>query len=175
MPPPSIPMIDTSSLTNIKNLFKSLINSTETSSNTTCTFFSAERDVIFELFTPKNPTEPQILKINDVKSVKNSNFDKKLVTRILIHGWLSDGQLTSDFADAYFVKGKKKVNLIAVNWQKGSNDFNYFGARRRVNEVGKHVAMFINFLRNKFLMNVSTLNIVGHSLGAHISGIGEYV
>lgn len=130
-------------------------------------YFSVENDVIFELFTQKNPTEPQILQLNNYTSVKISNFNWWHPTRILIHGWYSEGLLTPRFAEAYLVKGKHKVNFIAVNWQKGSDVYNYLFARRHVKEVAEHVARFIDFMYEKAWMGISDLTIVGHSLGAN--------
>lgn len=60
-----------------------------------------------------------------------------------------------------------------MNWQKGSDIYNYLTARGRVNEMGEYVARFVDFMRAKAWLNVESLTIVGHSLGAHIAGIGE--
>lgn len=50
-------------------------------------FFDIAQDVRFELFTPKNPTVPQILTLNNYTTVKQSNFNWWHQTRILVHGW----------------------------------------------------------------------------------------
>lgn len=163
-PPPSSLLIDPKVLTFTKHLFTSKSSKTEIAENA-CPIFSAERDVIFQLFTAKNPNEPQILKLNDITTAKNSNFNRKLPTRMLIHGWQSRGQLEKKFAEAYFVKGQHNINFIVVNWQKGANDFNYYCARQRVNEVGPYVSQFIDFMANQLMTNIGALTIVGHSLG----------
>lgn len=49
--------------------------------------FETNKDTRFELFTSKNPTEPQLLLLDNSTTIKNSNFDPKLDTRIFIHGW----------------------------------------------------------------------------------------
>lgn len=136
-------------------------------------FFSAKDDVRFELFTPNNPTEPNLLVPDNSTTVKNSNFNPKLPTRILVHGWNSQGLLTPRFAEAYLVNGKHEVNFIALNWQKGSDTLDYFAARNRVMEVGQHLANLIDFLAEKHNLEFKDVMIVGHSLGAHISGIGK--
>lgn len=77
---------------------------------------------------------------------------------------------------AYFVHGKHDVNLIAVNWQAGSNTINYPGARRRVNHVGPHVAAFVDFLVRSGGVDLNAVNLIGHSLGGHVVGIaGKHV
>lgn len=44
-------------------------------------FFDIEQDVRFELFTRKNPKEPQILTLNNYTTVKQSNFNWWYPTR----------------------------------------------------------------------------------------------
>lgn len=55
--------------------------------------FNVEYDVSFNVFTMKNPTEPQALLINDIESIGTSNFDPKQPTNIFIHGFQSGGEL----------------------------------------------------------------------------------
>lgn len=49
--------------------------------------FDVEKDVRFELFTPKNPNEPQLLTLDNHTTVEGSNYNRLYPTRILIHGW----------------------------------------------------------------------------------------
>lgn len=77
------------------------------------------------------------------------------------------------FAETYLIKGNHKVNFIAVNWRKGSTTINYFSARERVKSVADHLAKLINFLVNEHKLNLNTITIIGHSLGAHVAGIGK--
>lgn len=53
------------------------------------------------------------------------------------------------FIVAYLVKGQHDVNLIGINWEKGSDTINYPKARKHVGAVGQHVAQFIDFMVNK--------------------------
>lgn len=55
--------------------------------DTVVPFFAANKDTRFELFTTKNPTNPQLLLLDNSTSIANSNFDSKLETRVFIHGW----------------------------------------------------------------------------------------
>lgn len=50
-------------------------------------FFLAEQDVSFELYTLKNQNTPQILSTENITTITSSNFNKKVPTRIYIHGW----------------------------------------------------------------------------------------
>lgn len=135
--------------------------------------FSVEEGVFFELFTQNNPTEADILQLNNYSSIQQSNFDAKKPTRMFIHGWNSDGSLPPLFSQAYFINGSHNVNFIAVNWQKGSTTVNYINARRRVAAVAEYVAKFVDFMVDMAMINIGDLTIIGHSLGAHIAGISE--
>lgn len=53
-------------------------------------FFDALRDVRFLLFTRLNPTVGQQLVFGDFNSIRNSNFNVNLPTRVIIHGFQSD-------------------------------------------------------------------------------------
>lgn len=55
--------------------------------DTAVPLFAANEDTRFELFTWKNPTQSQLLLLDNSSSIENSNFDSKLDTRVFIHGW----------------------------------------------------------------------------------------
>lgn len=56
--------------------------------------FNAERDTRFLLFSRLNPTIGQQLIFRDLTSLRNSNYNGDLPTRVIIHGFQSDD--TSD-------------------------------------------------------------------------------
>lgn len=60
-------------------------------------FFNVQLGVIFELYTPQNPRDVEILRTNDVTSLANSYFDPSRPTRFVVHGWNSKGDLTRSF------------------------------------------------------------------------------
>lgn len=127
--------------------------------------------VRFELYTRDNIEVPQLLS-PDNDTLLQTNYDPNRPTRMFIHGWNTRGILTPLFCGAYFREGNHNVNLIAVNWRAGSDTVNYSGARRRINQVGPYVAQFIDFLVNRGNLVLNDFVLVGHSLGAHIAGIG---
>lgn len=55
--------------------------------NDTVPFFETTKDTRFELFTPINPTEPQLLSLDDPTSIEKSNFNAAYPLRVFIHGW----------------------------------------------------------------------------------------
>lgn len=67
------------------------------------------------------------------------------------------------------------MNFIAVDWYEGARSKNYLVVRRRVNLIGPYVARLVNVLVEKMHMKLSAVHIIGHSLGAHIAGIGEKI
>lgn len=73
---------------------------------------------------------------------------------------------------AFLVDGQHDVNLFIVDWGAGANTFNYINAVRRVESVGQYMAQFIDFLAVNAGLNVKTTHLIGHSLGAHVSGFG---
>lgn len=126
--------------------------------------------VRFELFTRENQDAPQSLSPSN-DSLLDTNYDPNRPTRMFIHGWNSQGKLTPRFTEAYFKKGNINVNVIAVNWRDLSDD-DYVGARRRIDAVGLYVAQFIDYLVNRGNLKLKDFVLIGHSLGAHVSGIG---
>ena len=72
--------------------------------------FDVNRDVQFDLYTLRNPTKPQILKINDANSIDKSNFNRDLPTRIFIHGW----QGIKIFAKVLTTGKKNRMKIILI-------------------------------------------------------------
>lgn len=58
-----------------------------------------------------------------------------------------------------------------VDWGAGAMDINYVRSRSRVPEVANVVANLINFMASNGLIDLAETVIVGHSLGAQISGL----
>ena len=133
--------------------------------------FNAAQDMIFYLYTKSNPIEPQIVTLDNVATLMNSNFNASNPTRFTIHGWNSgsDAGVNQLIKDAYLQKGA--FNCFVVDWTAGSNTVNYLMARSRVTAVGKVISRFINFLNLNTGVSWNSIYLIGHSLGAHIAGI----
>lgn len=61
------------------------------------------------------------------------------------------------------------LNVVVVDWKKGSNTL-YTSAVKNVLKVGAFVGKFVDWLVEKGTP-ISAFHIIGHSLGAHISGV----
>lgn len=71
--------------------------------------FNPTDGIYYELYTKSKPTEAQRLKIADKDTLKNSSFNPKHPTRILVHGWRSKGDLTILFRNG-------KQYRMTINW-----------------------------------------------------------
>lgn len=129
--------------------------------------FAADRDVVFRLST-KSETD-RVVMLDNTKSIKQTSFNSKDPTRIIIHGWTGDGtsSVGVNIRNAYLQKGN--FNVFIVDWGKGSHS-GYITSRNRVEAVGQTIANFITFLNRETGMTLASVTIVGHSLGAHIAG-----
>lgn len=55
--------------------------------------------------------------------------------------------------------------MITVDWSVGADTINYVTARNRVNEAGRVVAQFTDFLHENGLLRFADTHFIGHSLG----------
>ncbi|XP_078038591.1 pancreatic lipase-related protein 2 isoform X1 [Augochlora pura] len=134
----------------------------------TTTLASDLNSITFTLFTRRNPTNGQILKLNDAGTVSMSNWNKNRETVIVTHGWKSKGTSSSCtlVRDAFLQV--LDSNVIVVNWEQIANNVNYAQVAKSVPAVADHVASFVNSLRQRSGLKTSALKMVGHSLGAHV-------
>ncbi|XP_017488892.1 PREDICTED: phospholipase A1-like [Rhagoletis zephyria] len=125
--------------------------------------------VYFYLYTNENPSSPDTLVTGNVQSLKASHFDNSYPTKFIIHGWQNsyESALNPQIRDAFLSNGK--YNIISVDWSDKATS-NYVTSKSKVSEVGKQVAAMIDFLYKEGGLSFDTLHVIGHSLGAHISG-----
>jgi len=139
--------------------------------------YDAYRDMQFYLFTRKNPDKYQLVKIDDVNSLKESNFNPKNPTRLIIHGWGGNGEVDGPIAlpkKEYFEKGE--YNFFGVDWRRGGHTMNYVWARKRSNATGVVMGKFIEFLIRDGKAKMDDMQIAGFSLGGQIVGYaGKYL
>ncbi|CAB0039882.1 unnamed protein product [Trichogramma brassicae] len=136
---------------------------TTTTTTTTTTSDAATADV------PE--TEEMIL-----ANLESSDFDIGRDTYVLVHGFMSNGwepwliqmkDALLDYADA---------NVIVTDWQNGSNTWNYISAASSTRVVGETVAKLLSTLKgSSSAESRGKIHVIGHSLGAHISGRAAHV
>lgn len=105
-----------------------------------CEAFDAETDIIFQLHTRDEPLFT-VLSPNNDPPISATQFNPNRPTRIFIHGFRSKQKVLNRYAAAYVKAGD--FNFIGVDWTKGANVYNYYGAKGRV----KHVS---NIFHRKF-------------------------
>lgn len=63
------------------------------------------------------------------------------------------------------------IFLTRCDWSAGAGTINYISARNRVPDVANILARLLDFFVANNLTQMNTVNIAGHSLGAHIAGL----
>lgn len=136
--------------------------------------FDPLNDIIYILFTRRNPTVGQ--RLTSMDSVRSSNWNSNNQVRFIIHGWNSnqDTALNSFITRELLEFGDH--NVVVVDWGAGAQTPNYIAARNRVGATGGAIARFIDSLEAEGLTSFDRINIIGHSLGGHVAGfVGKQV
>ncbi|TMW42849.1 hypothetical protein DOY81_012072, partial [Sarcophaga bullata] len=124
--------------------------------------------VNFYLYTRANRYEGQEITTSK-KSIDASNFNAANPTRITIHGWTSskDDYVNSGVRSAWLSHGD--YNMIAIDWGR-ARSIDYASSVLAVPGAGQKIAAMVDFLVKNYNMKLDTLEIIGHSLGAHVAG-----
>ncbi|XP_033225039.1 inactive pancreatic lipase-related protein 1-like [Belonocnema kinseyi] len=117
-----------------------------------------------------NPKSGIPLFLNDVETLKNSEFSPSKKTKFITHGWKSSALSTSqvDMKNAYLEHGD--FNVFLVDWQPLAASTFYLGPMRNTEKVGQDAGQFIDFLIRVTGLNPQFIHFIGHSLGAHVAG-----
>ncbi|KAL9703740.1 hypothetical protein quinque_007258 [Culex quinquefasciatus] len=132
--------------------------------------FNPESDVVFRLYTRRNPLHPQLIRWDDPSSIMNSNFNPENPTRFLIHGWIEGEDATLHWVIKDHFMRVGDFNVINVDWGAGAQTINYIGARNRVAGVGMITSRVIDVIRATSGQSRDLINVIGFSLGAHAAG-----
>lgn len=133
-------------------------------------FTPVDKLIKLYLYTKENPTNPEFLNQSSVEELKKSKFNATLPTRIIIHGFMSnynDGPNTF-LRKAYMEKGD--FNVISVDWSPRADALLYNKVAAKVEDVGRELAAFLDLAKEHIGLSFETLEVVGHSLGAHCAG-----
>ncbi|KAL0870627.1 hypothetical protein ABMA27_005587 [Loxostege sticticalis] len=121
------------------------------------------------LYTRRNNNRAQTLRINDAASIRNSNYNSRVPTVVVSHGWLNkqSSNVNQRIRDAFL--GRSDVNVIVVEWRRLAMS-DYITAMRGVPAVGRAVGQFIRFVINTVGGNLNDFHLIGFSLGSHVVG-----
>ncbi|OWR54625.1 insect intestinal lipase 6 [Danaus plexippus plexippus] len=127
------------------------------------------KDNKYFLYTRQNRKHYQVLVKGDVKSISNSNYRDDRPTKIITHGWMSNGKTKwiKQLKDAFL--DDADVNVIILDWSSAAIGL-YTSAVHAVPDVGVHVARLLDFVFDTAGGNWDNVHLVGHSLGAHVMG-----
>lgn len=133
------------------------------------TFYNAEVDIIFTLFT-RNNREGEIIRWNDPSSIHNSAFNPNHLTKITVHGWNGGptSRVNGNVHGALFEIGD--FNCITMDWSAGAGTNNYIAARNRVGESGVVAANLLRMINRETGQSFADMSAIGHSLGGHVVG-----
>ncbi|XP_028155874.1 pancreatic triacylglycerol lipase-like [Ostrinia furnacalis] len=121
------------------------------------------------LFTRQNRNNPQVLVNGNINSVWNSNYVASRPTKVIVHGWNSNGYSAINPTIRNAFLDVQDCNVIVVDWRSLANS-NYVTAVVGVPGVGQFLGNFLIWLFNNAGGNWNNLHLVGFSLGAHIVG-----
>ncbi|XP_046440075.1 inactive pancreatic lipase-related protein 1-like isoform X2 [Daphnia pulex] len=123
--------------------------------------------VLFQLFTRKNPGKPQILQLEDITLLEQSNYNSSLPTKIFVHGYGANPSQGYSSKDEYLLR--EDCNFISVDWTTlGSSNY-VLVALNNVPIVGNTTGAFVEFLFRQGTP-LSAFHLIGFSMGAHIVG-----
>ncbi|KAK9892115.1 hypothetical protein WA026_018318 [Henosepilachna vigintioctopunctata] len=120
----------------------------------------------FHLVTAKNVGAPS--KINFFKPDDVANTTGKIV--FLIHGWQSsmNSSWVRDLSEI-LIKRHPGTHVVEVNWDGPAAD-NYAFSAFVTESAGDYVGILINRLVSDYKIPLKNILVIGHSLGAQISG-----
>ncbi|EDW15664.2 phospholipase A1 1 [Drosophila mojavensis] len=125
----------------------------------------------YDLYTPHNPQERQLLHPGNVQLLRKSNFNGKWPVRVIIHGWTGKSTTCYNAAvkDAYLSRGD--FNVIVMDWSQQAMDINYSRVSKQFRSIAASVAQFLSFLHDYAGVPYDNIYLVGHSAGSHIAGL----
>lgn len=103
-------------------------------------------------------------------NLEASRFDPALETKIIVPGWLDNlkrALWVRHLKDALLFSWHKPINIIVVHW---TNFTPYTIATANTRVVGAELANLLKFIETESNYDRSYYHLIGHSLGAHISG-----
>lgn len=133
--------------------------------------FDAVRDVGIKLKTVSRDGERDYGTVKkEEKSLRG--YIKGAPVKVVIHGWVNEGDyLFEDTVTAELVKSNIPLNILIVDWKRGSHTSLYLLAKQRIEEVGILVAGYMDYFISNEYSKPNDFTIIGFSLGAHIAGI----
>ncbi|RZC41440.1 pancreatic lipase-related protein 2-like [Asbolus verrucosus] len=124
-----------------------------------------EDAMTFTLYTREHPEGTLIDSVEKLGKI----FDKSKALKFVTHGWLSDGKadVCRTIKDGFLKK--YDANVFIVDWGEISRNPVYPLLVERTKSVANFYSKFLTDLID-YGVDPKTIHLVGHSLGAHVSG-----
>ncbi|RZF48256.1 hypothetical protein LSTR_LSTR006223 [Laodelphax striatellus] len=118
----------------------------------------------------KKCREGKIITIETSYDELETIYVREANCKCVTHGWLSNDKSPSVSAikDAYM--DTISANIITVDWRVWADNYNYITSAEDTFDVGSIVADLLEYLIEGNFTEPSRIHIIGHSLGAHVSG-----
>ncbi|GBM48469.1 Inactive pancreatic lipase-related protein 1 [Araneus ventricosus] len=126
-------------------------------------------DVKFFLKTRSNPDLFTRLRPESNESFIQQSLDPKEAVKFIVHGYLEHGHQKWIQDMIRELLTKDNFNVISVDWVFGAAP-PYTQAVANARMVGVVLAEFIELLRDVYSIPLSSMHVIGHSLGAHVAG-----
>ncbi|KAM4620293.1 lipase member H [Polymixia lowei] len=120
------------------------------------------------LYTRANETCGQQLSHSNLSA--HPQFNLSRLTAFVIHGYRPTGSPPKWLEDlTRLLLAREDMNVVVVDWNYGATNVNFFKAVENTRKVADNLTAFIEVMQ-KHGASLSSIYLVGISLGAHISG-----
>ncbi|KAJ8978855.1 hypothetical protein NQ317_004466 [Molorchus minor] len=133
-----------------------------------------EDEVTFYLYERTNLYASDQLFIENKSSLDESKFNPELPTKIIVHGWTHGKDIPWVIEMREAMANVGIWNIIVVDWSPLSHVI-YAEARIHHFVVSKQLANFLIFLKYQGGIPLSSVHLIGHSMGAQISATASYL
>lgn len=97
-------------------------------------------------------------------------FNASRPTTFVIHGFRPTGSPPVWINElTQLLLERQDMNVIVVDWNRGAANVNYFKAKENTIKAGENLTAFVKVMQ-KNGVSLSSVHLIGVSLGAHISG-----
>ncbi|XP_034480931.1 pancreatic lipase-related protein 2 [Drosophila innubila] len=127
----------------------------------------------FTLHTRRTMDQPKYIDLNDPDSVQGLGINKRGRLYLIVHGYLESGDIPWMLEMAKALMNhcpENDCSVILIDWGGGASP-PYVQAVANTRLVGAITAHVVHMLYEELrLPNLDKVHIIGHSLGAHLSG-----
>lgn len=130
-------------------------------------------DVKLTFYSQTQRAGVEIVRTKGKVVLNQTDFDPSKRTILIIHGWLNSGSTPTSTVTRDAFLDVAQVNVFVTDWSSIASQA-YTQSFCGVVPVGEMLAQVLSSMMADHGLSLDNVEIVGHSLGAHIAGvIGE--